>query len=135
MHKFLTLAYEQAKLHPYDPSLEYNLCAVIVRGGKVLSIGFNRRGWNGLSEHYRTKEHVCTVHAEVDAILQKRRKVRFEGAKVYVARIRTDGSVGNAHPCEMCQDVLFHYGVKKAHYTTEEPPYGNSFRVVKPSSL
>jgi len=124
MHKFFKLAYEQAKAHPYVPSLEYNLCAVIVRGGKVLSIGFNRRGWNGLSEFYKAQDHACTIHAEIDAIVSKRKKIRFEGAKVYVARVRADGTVGNARPCPMCQAVLTAYGIKKALYTLSSVEYG-----------
>jgi deoxycytidylate deaminase len=135
MHKFLKLAYEHAKAHPYDPSLEYNLCAVIVRGGKVLSIGYNRRGWNGLSEFYKAQDHACTIHAEIDAIVSKRKKIRFEGAKVYVARVRADGTVGNAKPCEMCQHVLFNYGVKKAYFTIGEFPFIDSMRVVNPATL
>lgn len=133
MHKFLKLAYELAKAHPFDPTLEYNLCAVIVRGGKVLSVGYNSRGWNGLTEHYKIKDHTCTIHAEVDAIMGQRRKIRFEGAKVYVVRIKSDGTVGNAKPCEMCQHVLFNYGFKKAYYTTEEFPFIGCIRVKNPA--
>lgn len=135
MHKFLKLAFEEAKSHPYDRTLEYNLCAVIASGGKVMSIGFNHRGWNGLSEFYKVQGHASTVHAEIDAILLKRKKIRFEGAKIYVARVRSDGTVGNARPCEMCQHVLFNYGIKKAYFTTDTFPFIDVMRVVNPANL
>lgn len=124
MHKFLKLAFAAAKVHTYDPSLEFNLCAVLVRGGNILSVGFNHRGWNALSEFYRAQDHACTIHAEVSAISLKRKKIRFEGTKVYVARIRADGTMGLAKPCEMCEEVLRAYGVKKAIYTINSNEYG-----------
>lgn len=132
MQKFLQLAYNSAQEHVYDPSLEYNLCAVIVKGGKILSMGFNSRGSNGLTEYYRITEHCATVHAEIAAVLLNRRKIRFEGAKVYITRIKSDGSVGNARPCEMCRQVLSSYGIKKAIFTTDEFPFMSSIRVKNP---
>lgn len=131
MHKFLQLAFDEARAHPFDPSMEYQLCAVIAKGGKVLSTGYNHRGWHGLSERYKSTAHLSTIHAEVDAILLGRKKIRFEGAKIFIVRIRTDGSVGLAKPCKMCQQVLLSYGIKKAYYTTEEFPFFDSMRIVK----
>lgn len=124
MHRFLRLALSLAKNHQYDPSLEFNLCAVIVRGGKVLSVGYNHRYWNGLTEHYKTTDHCCTTHAEIDAILLKRKKVRFEGAKIYVLRLKANGTVGHAKPCEMCEKVLRAYGFKRMTYTIADDEYG-----------
>lgn len=100
-----------------------------------MSIGFNHRGWNALSEFYKIQGHASTVHAEIDAILLKRKKLRFEGAKIYVARVRSDGTVGNAKPCEMCQHVLFNYGIKKAYFTTNAFPFIDVMRVVNPATL
>lgn len=131
MHKFLKLAFEEARAHPFDRTMDYNLCAVFVRGGKILSIGYNNRDWNPITEHYKVADHCCTTHAEVDGILKKRRKIRFEDSKVFVVRIRSDGSVGDAKPCEMCQDVLYNYGVKKAIFTTSEFPFMDSIRLKK----
>lgn len=129
MLRHLRYAYDLARNHSFDPSLEYNLCAVIVKGGRVLSTGFNSRGWNPLSEHYRAKNYACTIHAEVNAILLKRKKIRFEGSKIYVVRVKSDGTVGNAKPCEMCERVLFNYGIKRVFHTTDEFPFVNSFKV------
>lgn len=133
MTKHLRYAFDLIREHEFDPSLEYNLCAVIVRGGRILSVGYNSRGWNPLSEHYRTADHACNIHAEVAAIISKRKKIRFEGSKIYVVRIKSDGTVGNAKPCEMCQHVLFNYGVKRAFYTTDDFPFVDSFKVKNPA--
>lgn len=133
MLRHLRYAYDLARNHQFDPSLEFNLCAVIVRGGRVLSTGFNSRGWNPLSEHYRMNDYACTIHAEVDAIMSGRKKIRFEGSKVYVVRVKSDGTVGNAKPCEMCQHVLFNYGIKRVYHTTDEFPYVGSFKLKNPA--
>jgi deoxycytidylate deaminase len=133
MHKFLRLAYDLAKVYQFDDSLEYHHCAVIVRGGKILAVGYNHRGWNQLSEQYRVCDHTCTVHAEIAAILSKRKKVRFEGAKIYVVRLKRDGTVAMSKPCEMCQHVLYNYGIKRAYYSTDEFPYVAKMRVDNPA--
>lgn len=129
MHRFLRLAYDLGNAHQFDPSLDFKHCAVIVRGGKILSVGYNRRGWNGLSEHYRANDYSCTVHAEADAIISKRRKIRFEGAKIYVVRLKAFGLVGNSKPCVMCSQMLKSYGFKRVHYTTDEFPFIDSYRL------
>lgn len=135
MLKHLRYAYEQAKDHEFDPYLEYNLCAVIVRGGNVLSVGFNRQGWNPLSEFYRVEKRACNIHAEIDAITSKRNRVRFEDSKIYIVRLKRNGSVGSAKPCEMCQHVLYNYGIKRAYYTIDDFPFMDSMKVVNPASV
>jgi deoxycytidylate deaminase len=135
MHKFLTAAYEFAKLHKFDDSLEYHHCAVIAKGGKILAVGYNYRGWNPLSEQYRTKEHTCTVHAEIAAVLSKRKKIRFEGAKIYVIRIKSDGNVAMSKPCEMCQHVLFNYGIKRAYFSVDNFPFVDKMKIDNPARL
>lgn len=130
----MKLAYDLALAYPYDPSLDYRLCAVIVRGGRVLSTGYNQRTCNGLTQRYRVTDHCCTTHAEVDAIVSRRKKIRFEGAKIYIVRLRHDGSVGNAKPCAMCHRILYNYGIRKAFFTTTEFPCVDSMRIKSPIS-
>lgn len=110
--------------HEFNPTLEYNLCSIIVRGGKVLSVGFNKRLCNSFTHHYKVTEHCATTHAEMDAILRQRKKIRFDGAKIYTVRIRADGSVANSRPCPMCTEVLTAYGIKKAFYTISNVEHG-----------
>jgi deoxycytidylate deaminase len=86
-----------------------------------------------LTEHYRVKKHNCNIHAEIDAIASKRNRVRFEGAKIYIVRLKAGGAVGNAMPCEMCQHVLFNYGIKRAYYTTSEFPFVGSMKLKNPA--
>lgn len=124
MNSYLSVAADLARGHFYDKNLDYHLCAVVVRGGKILSIGFNKFGSSGLVEHYKIKEREWkhNVHAETEAILRARRKTDLRGSKIYVARLHKNGvTLAMAKPCPMCQAVLYAYGIKKAYFTTDSP--------------
>lgn len=124
MDKHFRHAVELVKTHKFDNSNEYKLCSLIVKGGKVLSIGYNSRDWNSMTEAYKVHDWCSSTHAEMAAILAKRKKVRFEGSKIYVVRLRADGSLGMAKPCQMCENVLRNYGIKRAIYSIETNEYG-----------
>ena len=112
--KFLHLARKFALEHEYEPYFEYRLCAVIVKGGKLLSVGYNRPLTNGLTEHYKVAEYCSTTHAEVDAVIKVRNKIDLTGAKMYVARIMyRNNEFGLSRPCEMCNAVLEAYKFKR----------------------
>jgi deoxycytidylate deaminase len=131
MNKYLRLAAKFCYAHKQDETLEYNLCAIIVRGGSVLSVGYNSRSNSALQEFYKTQEYSCTLHAEVDAILRVRRKIDLRGSKIYVVRLLQNNRpinptiadysnaarFGMARPCLTCQIVLGRYGVRKMCYT------------------
>ena len=120
MNKYLKLAYKSALAYDYDPSLEFWLCAVLVKGGSVLSIGYNQRETHALIDAYRASEFCNTMHAEVDAVLKARKKIRLEGCKIYVIRLRRDKTLGMARPCAMCRACMSAYGIKKMFYTLDE---------------
>lgn len=132
--KYMEHAMALARAFKFDPSLEYMLCAIIVKGGRVLSLGYNSRSWNSLLERYRVEKHVCTTHAEMDAILSQRKKTRFKGSKMYVVRIKRNGTVGNGKPCPMCQQVIYNYGIRRVIYSVDDFPFADSYLVVNPTS-
>jgi deoxycytidylate deaminase len=112
------------------------LTAMIVSGGRVLSVGYNSRANSGLQERYKTNPFCNSVHAEVNAVLNIRRKVDLTGSKIVVVRrLRADHeknlALALAKPCTMCQAVLYAYGVKKAIYTISNNEFG-VMRVVDP---
>lgn len=135
MQKYLKAAIKHAQNHEYDPFMEYKLCAIIARGGTILSVGFNRRQTNAFVEHYTDRikgpcrDYSMSTHAEMDAVMSVRAKTDLRGCKIYVARIRPPGNlqgheVGLARPCEICQNVLFSYGIRRAFYTIDDNNYG-----------
>jgi len=126
MHKYLLKAVELIKRHNYDDHQEYHLCAIIVAGGNILSIGFNNSKRNGFVDAFKNPDRPWSnIHAEIDAILRARKKIDLSGSKIYIARTEKVMSdmIATARPCEMCQRALRSYGIKKAYYTIDNDTY------------
>jgi tRNA(Arg) A34 adenosine deaminase TadA len=84
------------------------MAAMVVRGGRPIAIGNNKKGYRG-----------CSLHAEVDALRQLRyQKRRGRGCTVVVARFRADGSYGLAKPCANCIEFMKSEGVNDVAWTT-----------------
>jgi deoxycytidylate deaminase len=103
----------------YDNAADYHLAAIIIRGGSVISVGFNKVNTNAFVEHYtdlargRGRDFCLSTHAEQDAILKARGKVNLRGCKIFVARRKKiDGSPGMARPCPICENALHSYGIR-----------------------
>lgn len=133
MNKFLKMAFQNAMDHDYK-DLDFNLCAIIVRGGSVMSVGFNKRGKNSFVEHYTDLAKAkgdwrVSTHAEMDAVLQVRSKIDLSGAKIFVVRkhldfSKCDSKLAMSRPCVICEQVLLAYGIKKVYYTIDDNHYG-----------
>lgn len=126
MHRFLRSAVNLALTHTYEEGLVFKHCALIVRGGAILAVGFNGSNKNGFVDHISRKaglHYSVNLHAEVAAILSVRSKIDLTGTKLYVARIRPSG-VALSRPCEVCQLAMTRYGISKAVFTIDEFAYG-----------
>lgn len=82
--------------------------AVIVRGGRVLAVGWNRSRCHDQWVLDRPR-NVCTVHAEVVAGKQ----CDLRGATVIVIRLTGTGQLGKSRPCEACWAWLDSAGVHR----------------------
>ncbi len=132
LHKHLQSAINLAHNHEYDDCLSYRHACVIVRGGSILSVGFNGIRKNSFVDDIVKKVgvnhgHNPTLHSEMDAIVSVRNKIDLTGAKIYIARIRPGKEVGMSAPCKLCQNALVRYGIKKAYFTIS----ANTFGVMK----
>lgn len=133
MHKYLLQAIEYARSHDYDKSLDYKLCAIVVSGGNVISVGYNKRNTNAFVEHYadqvkgKGRDFCMSTHAEQNAVLLARNKTDLTGSKIFVARLRRHKGmdpIAMARPCPICENVLKAYGIKRAYYTIDNDHYG-----------
>lgn len=91
--------------------------SVIVKGGRVISTGYNKERSHPMivsSEHI--KDH-CSVHAEIDAI---KRAKDVSGATIYVARVNRQGKARDSRPCSRCYKAIEEHGIRKIIYTTSE---------------
>lgn len=90
--------------------------AIVVKGGRVLSVGINRD-----KNHPENVPHPKTqaaVHAEVAAV-KACGDVDLHGATIYVARVNRAGDQMMSKPCERCQAFLRERGIKKIFYTID----------------
>lgn len=90
--------------------------AVIVKGGRVLSTGFNQIRYTRLNQR-----EWPSLHAEEDAILKVLKQPngleRLAGGTIFVSRILKNGSTACAKPCKKCQKLIDAVGIKKVVYT------------------
>ena len=90
----------------------YNLVAIVERGGGILSIGFNDMVRTH-PEYYNGK-HDKGIHAEYAALKQA---ADPNGANLHIFRFRKNGTLGDSRPCPDCYRRIISYGVKKIFYT------------------
>lgn len=88
--------------------------AVVVKSGRVLSIGVNKQ--RNAEMVHTEKEYLphFTVHAEVDALS---RVADARGATIYIARVNGAGEERLSAPCPNCKEALIKAGVKNVIYT------------------
>lgn len=100
--------------------------AVLTKGRKVLSIGFNRM----LQTHPSMAKlrSMKRIHAELSALIGVRWR-DLAGAEMFVYRSLRTGEVGMCRPCEHCVLLLQEAGVSRVFYT--DPSQMNSTAVMR----
>ena len=101
MNRFMELALREAK--KADKKKEVPIGAVIVKNGRVIAVGFNKRE--------KTKNAIN--HAEIIAIKKACKKLkdwRLENCEMYVT----------LKPCPMCAGAISNARIKKVYYGAEE---------------
>lgn len=99
-----------------SPHTQHKLGAVIVKGNRILSTGYNEIRYSHI---IRTP----TLHAEASAILKLLRENRMgdlAGSSIYVTRFTRGGRVGMALPCPHCMDLIRSVGITRVCYTTDD---------------
>jgi deoxycytidylate deaminase len=95
--------------------VKHRLGAVIVKGGRVLSTGYNEIRFSRYLRY-------TTVHAEESAIiklLSKNAMGSLSGSDLYVSRTTPAGNSGLARPCDRCMELIKAVGIRRIHYTTD----------------
>jgi hypothetical protein len=84
------------------------MAATAVQGGRVI-IG----SVNSLRNHPRhVTWEACSRHAEAGLT-----RADIEGATIYVARLKRDGTPGLARPCRRCMELLTAAGARQVVWT------------------
>lgn len=87
--------------------------AVIVKGNRVVSTGYNKHGYSKITKH-------STQHAEEMAIVKLLRQEDFNslaGSTIYVTRFTRAGNVGLAKPCSRCMSLIRSVGITHCVYS------------------
>ena len=87
--------------------------AVVVKAGRVLSMGVNKWRNPSLISTFRHDPNL-TIHAEIDAL---NRVEDARGATIYVSRVDKRGEEQYSRPCARCEEALAKAGVKAVVYT------------------
>ena len=103
---------------------DYRHGAVLVKGSSVLNVSINKNSHARLGKRFRKRGcgH-ATHHAELGCILGLDRTTT-RGADLYVVRIGKAGELRLSKPCEMCEAVLRHVGVRRVFYSINEQKLG-----------
>lgn len=102
------------KLRSFSNHPQHKVSAIVVRGNRIFSTGFNK-----IQTHPSSRSYDNMLHAEVSALIG----LDFEttkGATVYVYRRKKTGELGNSKPCPACQLAIEEAGIKKVIYSHED---------------
>lgn len=89
--------------------------AVLVKGGRVISTGYNQLRYTSSKTPRR---HEQSLHAEQACILRAPHNTDFKGSILFISRVTKDGKHALAKPCPFCTALLKSLSIKKVVYTT-----------------
>lgn len=104
----------------------------LLKIGKDGYYGFNQLKTHRLQAQFCDKPEKIYLHAETDAIRQGIRNYQWMqmpdilksfNADLYVCRLKVDGSIGMAKPCDGCMSCAVHMGIRRVVYTTDSGEY------------
>lgn len=107
MKKF-RLAKLISKHSTYNPQIG----AVIYKGNKAISVGFNKKKSHPV---FANEDRFYSLHAEMGAIINA--KQDLTGCSIYVYREYKDGSPALAKPCHLCMPSIIEAGITKIYYS------------------
>lgn len=98
--------------------LKHKHGAVVVKSGRVLGTGFNkRRNYPNVIPDGKHREQ-CHLHAEASAIREAGMNAR--GGTIFVARISRSGGDLLSKPCDNCQKLIDESGIKNVVFTKSD---------------
>ncbi len=99
-----------------SPNSRYKMGAVIFKGSRILSSGFNEfRASKILPQH---KRFIHTLHAEQAALVNARTNwTNFKNCSILVMRTNMSGNLSLAYPCKYCKSSLQHIGIKWVYFS------------------
>jgi deoxycytidylate deaminase len=128
MEKYFKYAIKEIENTDFDERLRSHVCALITKGGSILSIATNTINPDPYSLKYTHNEYLNSTHAEVNAILQIRHKIDLTGTKMWVARLTKPDltetcpkvpEIAMTAPCKTCKKIIKMHGIYRVYYTID----------------
>lgn len=117
--KFFELARKEAN----KSSCSFRHGAVLAKGNKLIRSACNENRYCCFADHHRQEPGHGTLHAEIAVVVGVDRKITLN-KDVYVVRVNSSNDFMNSKPCQMCQTVMAHVGIKKVYYSIDNYTYG-----------
>lgn len=106
-----------------EPVSRVRLVAAVLYKNKIISIGKNQYKTHPVMKKFGRNSEAIYLHAEIDAINKAAKLLsekQFKKSHLYVVRVKKDGSLGLAKPCNGCQKCIDHYNINTVEYTSNE---------------
>jgi len=108
---------DRAILEAQKSTMEHQLGCVIVRQNEIVASSCNYYAENFTD--------AWSIHAEVAAIMQLRKKPRkyFQDCVMYVVRVGTQHMkypLKLSKPCESCESIINEVGIRRVYYSTND---------------
>lgn len=122
---FFKKAKSAANLSDYNK--EHIGCIAVYRG-KVIGVGYNTNKTNTTQYYYdrfrkikSDKNYSAKLHAEISCINSiKNMDIKFNKVKLYIYRLKRDGTCGISKPCKACINAIKDLGIKHIYYTLDD---------------
>lgn len=114
--------------HP-DSTSRFKLCAVALKGSRVMSIGYNRPKTdpnvfrvittNRIDCMYKTSHTnyvSCNIHAESNAL----KRLKGDADTLFVIRRDLNGKLTMAKPCNVCMGFIAKTNIKTIFFSNEK---------------
>lgn len=95
----------------------HHIGAVIVKGNRIVGIGYNQ-----LKTHPKSYHDWGYLHAETKAILDTPKHL-IKDSVIYLYRENKKGEA-LSKPCKYCEQMLKDYGVSTVYFTVAKNEYG-----------
>lgn len=118
-----------AKFAEANDDSNIRFAAAIVRGNKIISVGFNHKKSHPFQAKFAKNEHAVFLHAEIHAIKNSLREIDVEDlsqCELYITRVKKPRAHakhfhwGLAKPCCGCERAIAEFGLKRTVYTCDE---------------
>ena len=121
-----------AKVAEANDDSNIRFAAAVVRGNKIVSVGFNHMKSHPFQAKFAKNEMAIFLHAEVHAIKNALREMDVDDLSkcdIYITRVKKEKPFtkkyvwGLSKPCPGCARAIAEFGFRRTIYTCDDGDY------------